>query len=102
MQCVANKTKGDEDTPCPDGYSNRFLFYEKVDLDVACAPCACDVPIGSDCTAEMSAYTDPSCMDANHIFKQHVVPLGAPQCVTIPPNYALQGMTEDWITNQPG
>lgn len=105
MQCLENTTKGDELTPCPDegkesGYKRQFVIYDKIDDKVACTPCQCGAPVGSVCTAAVSAYQDDSC--ATPIFKDYVVPLGSPQCVTIAPNLPLQGVTSEWITNQPG
>jgi len=101
MHCIENDTLGEEDRDCPDDYPAQIVVYEKIDWKLACSPCACDPPEGSDCTANVSIYTDPSCNAASK-FESKTVPLGAPQCVTVPPNYAVAGMTTSWITTNPG
>jgi hypothetical protein len=105
MQCLENTLRGDEVSPCPDegkesGYTRKIIVYDKIDNNVACSACQCGAPVGSDCTASVSAYQDVSC--GTPIFENYVVPSGAPQCVPIAPNLPLQGVTSKWITNQPG
>ena len=99
-QCLANLTKGDELSDCPAGkYTHKYVVYDRIDDNVACTPCKCGTPMGSTCTAAVSAFQDISC--TTPIFKDYVVPLGSPQCATIAPNLPLQGVTANWITNQP-
>jgi hypothetical protein len=105
MQCIYNLNKGDELSPCPDegkenGYSRKIIIYEEIDDKVACTECKCGAPVGSECTAAVSAYQDMSC--ATPIFENYVVFSGNPQCATVGPNLPLQGVTSTWITNQPG
>jgi hypothetical protein len=101
MQCIQNITKGDQSTLCPDSYPYPITGYQNRDHPSSCSPCECDPPVGSECTAEVSAYTDSSCVEASYIF-EYVVPLGPPVCAPIPANMGLQGMTEKWFLNQPG
>lgn len=102
MHCIENATRGSDDGVCPPkSFPNKITVYERVDWKISCGECACDPPVGSDCTANVSAYTDPSCIPGSE-FSSQTVPLGFPQCVTVPPNYAVEGVTAHWITNKPG
>ncbi|MFS8070924.1 MAG: hypothetical protein ACMG6S_31540 [Byssovorax sp.] len=49
------------DRECPAAYSERHVFYYGVEDTRACTPCACGEPVGSTCTAFVSAFTDGSC-----------------------------------------
>jgi hypothetical protein len=105
MQCIENTARGDELTPCPDegkerGYKRKFVIYDEIDNKIACTPCQCGAPVGSVCTASVSAYQDKSCVTP--IFENYVIFSGNPQCVPVGPNLPLQGVTSEWITNQPG
>jgi hypothetical protein len=50
---------GDRD--CPSTYPVRYLFYYGLEDTRGCTPCACSVPVGSNCTALISAYSDSAC-----------------------------------------
>jgi hypothetical protein len=101
-RCVEGRTVGHEDTPCPPGYPHHHVYYENHDTSVECTPCACSPPIGSVCTAAVTAYTNDACTDDGAIFKDFIVSQGPPACVNVQPNTGLKGLTEAWIQNQPG
>ena len=102
MHCIEEILSVDENDSCSTSdYPNKLVLYKQVNAGVSCSPCKCDPPQGNVCTAEVVAYTDPSCDDASHIFK-YMVPLGAPLCAPIPANMGLAAMADNWITNQPG
>jgi hypothetical protein len=107
MQCLQSTTIGvtAELTPCPDegkksGYIHKYVVYMEIDENVACTECKCGAPVGSDCTAAVSAYQDKSC--ATPIFESYVVSSGNPQCVTVGPTLPLQGVKAQWLTDQAG
>jgi hypothetical protein len=103
MHCIRNATKGEEDTSCPERYPHPLTIYEEeLDNDASCTPCQCDPPVGSECTAQVSAFTDSSCVEASAIFKNYLAPLGPPVCAGVPVNAGLRGMIEKWLVNQPG
>lgn len=44
---------------CPGGgFSEQFVYYEKVDDTRACSPCECDTPTGATCDATIKIYSD--------------------------------------------
>jgi hypothetical protein len=101
MQCLVSTTNNELlDCPEKSRYTRKFVVYDKIDDKTACTPCKCGAPVGSDCVAAVSAYQDKSC--ATPIFENFVTFSGNPQCVTVGPNLPLQGVTSEWITNQPG
>jgi hypothetical protein len=102
MHCIQGATEGAKVTSCPERYPLLFTFYHSLDDEASCTPCKCDPAVGSQCTAEVSAFTDSSCVESSHIFEDYIVPLAAPQCATVPSNTALRGMTEKWVINKPG
>src|SRR5262249_16742044 len=63
MQCIQKDVIGDEDPECPpDGpYSYSITLFRELDNEASCAPCQCDFPMGSICTAAVTAYRDMSC-----------------------------------------
>jgi hypothetical protein len=101
MQCVFNDTEGD-DVTCPDPYTLKITLYEHIDEAVVCTPCTCSSPLGSDCTAVISAYQDTICTSSSALFENYLVSQSGPLCATIVPNMALQSASSKWITNQPG
>lgn len=69
---------------CPDAYPLKHVFYDSFDEAPACAPCTCGAPVGSKCTAMVSAYTDSACtspvvsggIDASNFACHDVLPTG--------------------------
>ncbi len=102
MHCIQSASQGAKVTSCPEAYPLLLTLYHYLDNEASCTPCMCDPAVGSQCTAEVSAFTDSSCIESSHIFEDYIVPLGASQCATVPSNMALRGMTEKWVTNKPG
>jgi hypothetical protein len=56
-QCVSR----DGDVTCSGAYTVKHVFYRSFVDNRTCAPCACDAPTGSTCTATMTAYEDGAC-----------------------------------------
>ena len=103
MQCVKNATRGVRDAECPPGYPNKHVYYEKVDYQIACSRCKCSPPLGSVCTAEVTAYKSTACTVASTIVDAFVsLSPGPLLCVTVQANTALKGLTEAWLVNEPG
>jgi hypothetical protein len=101
-RCVQRKQPDVEDTPCPPGYPYHHVYYKEHDSSIECSPCECSPPVGSVCTAAVTAYTNNACTDDGAIFKDFIVSQGPPPCVNVQPNTGLKGLTEAWIINQPG
>jgi hypothetical protein len=101
LQCVQNATRGEKATPCPAGYPHKITVYQDLDTAASCKPCDCEPPVGSVCTAAVTAYTNNACDPASAIFTDNVS-LGPSQCEPVPVNTGLQGMTEKWLVTQPG
>ncbi|MEO5728194.1 MAG: hypothetical protein ABI134_27210 [Byssovorax sp.] len=49
------------DKECPDTYSVKHVFYRGLTDTRACTSCACSAPVGSTCTAFITAFKDGSC-----------------------------------------
>lgn len=101
-RCVEGAATGIENQACPPEYPHRHVYYAEHDPSVECTPCACSPPVGSVCTAAVTAYTNNACTDDGAIFKDLIVSQGPPLCLNIQPNTGLKGLTEAWIINQPG
>ncbi len=56
-QCLTHE--GDRE--CPAAYPTKHLFYHGLDDTRDCTPCACDAPVGSTCSAQLSVYKDSAC-----------------------------------------
>lgn len=101
-RCVRRKQPGVEDTSCPPAYPYHHVYYEDHDSSIECTPCACSPPVGSVCTAAVTAYRNNACTDDGAIFKDLIVSQGPPLCLNVQPNTGLKGLTEAWIINHPG
>src|SRR5262249_52800833 len=88
---------------CPPGYPTRHVFFETVDYNASCTPCQCDAPVGTDCKADVSAFTGPSCNPAELIF-EYVLSIGPPPpvCELIQANVGVMRVAATWAVNQPG
>jgi hypothetical protein len=83
---------------CPEDYSERHLFYHDFDDQRSCTPCACDSPIGSDCSALVSTYSTSSCMT---LIGSLAVSQGS-GCLDNVTGMGLVSISASWITNEPG
>jgi hypothetical protein len=55
--CV--RKTGDE--ACPEGWPERHLVYNDVDVDSSCSPCECSAPTGGSCVVTFNAYATATC-----------------------------------------
>jgi hypothetical protein len=101
--CLQRNAEGNDDVPCPGEYPNKHVYYQGLDYRASCTPCECTSPIGSICTAEVTAYTSDSCTSDSAFVTATVTPApGPPPCYNVQANTALRGLTERWLTNEPG
>ena len=49
------------DQECPGGWSEKHTFYKSIDDTRACSACSCGSPVGSACSAQISAYGTSNC-----------------------------------------
>jgi hypothetical protein len=56
-QCVSR----DGDVTCSGAYTVKHVFYRSFVDNRTCAPCACDAPTGSTCTATINVFEDGAC-----------------------------------------
>ncbi len=56
-QCLLQKGENE----CPSTYPIRHVFYKDFTDTRSCTPCACSAPVGSTCTAFISAFKDSGC-----------------------------------------
>jgi hypothetical protein len=47
---------------CPGAWSEKHVFYKGIDDSRACSECSCGAPVGSKCSAQVSAYDSPGCI----------------------------------------
>jgi len=101
--CIKGGTLGQVNAACPAQYPNRHVYYNGIDWQGACTACECSPPVGSDCKAELVAYSGEACT-SDSMFLDVEVELspGPPPCYPVPPNTGLRGLIETWIVNQPG
>ena len=97
FQCIQYLREGD--AACPPDYPTKHVFYGGLDDTRSCTQCTCSTPVGSDCTAFISIYSDASCA---------VELLGSWQALGFTPCYdnampdGLQSMSAMVVDNQPG
>jgi hypothetical protein len=90
----------DGDRACPEGWSDKHVFFDHVDDSRTCSPCACSAPSGSACAGSISVFKDSDCS----------VPLPltlsldatGPSCHTVPPGSALGSKAAGPLTYTPG
>jgi hypothetical protein len=105
-QCIWYEDDIDEaDLPtCPMAYPEQFVFYDDVDDQRDCTKCTCGPPLGTQCTAAVSAYQDTACGASMFpLFKDLAIGLGdGPQCVATMGGAALGAISASWAVNEPG
>jgi hypothetical protein len=60
-QCIWKEGKHECPTERPEVYTERFVFYEEYEDTRSCSDCACGVPAGSTCTAQIAVYANSTC-----------------------------------------
>ena len=98
FQCIQYLREGDAD--CPDNYPVKHVFYRGFDDTRDCTQCTCSAPVGSDCTATISAYTDASCTTQMASLWQGLDIYGCFD--NLMPGNQLQSMSAMVVDNQPG
>lgn len=78
-QCVVQ----DGDQECPGLYTVKHLFFQGLSDTRSCTPCACGAPVGSTCTAVVTAFKDGSC---SSLAAAGVVDATGPVCLDIAPS----------------
>ncbi len=84
LRCLAR----DGDHKCPAPYTDDHHFFAGVDDTRACSPCGCSAPVGSTCTALVTAYSDGACSAP---IASITVDTTKPACVDILPSGAALG-----------
>ena len=99
FQCIQYLREGDAD--CPDKYPVKHVFYRGFDDTHNCTQCTCSAPMGSDCSAAISWYSDANCTITPFV---PVIPLtlGFAGCVDNLMPGGLQSMSATLTTTQPG
>ena len=99
VQCIQYLREGDAD--CPDEYPVKHVLYEGLTDTRDCTPCSCSAPMGSDCTATISWYSDANCTLTPVV---PVIPLtlGFAGCVDNLMPGGLQSMSAVLTTDQLG
>ncbi len=88
-----------ETDACPDDYPERHLVFQEFDDLRSCTPCACDAPIGSDCSALLSTYGNAGCTD---IIGSNALSIADPVCMNNATSTGLASIAATWLTNAPG
>jgi hypothetical protein len=70
---------------CPKDYPNRNVYYQGDTL--YCSPCACDAPIGSDCTGSIDISVNSACTPP--LLPSIQVNESTATCTDVPPGSAL-------------
>jgi hypothetical protein len=103
LQCLRSTTQGRTDIECPSEYPNGYVYYDKIDFAASCSPCECSPPIGSSCTATVTAYTSDSCTSDSAFLEATVDDSTTPPpCYPVQPNIGLKGVTAAWVIDYPG
>ena len=97
-QCIKYLMPGD--AKCPDTYPVKHVFYGDFSDTRNCSQCTCSTPVGSDCTASISYYSDPNCTMA--LVDGLALALGFEGCLDNLMPWGLGSMSAALTTNQPG
>ncbi|MFS8069317.1 MAG: hypothetical protein ACMG6S_23390 [Byssovorax sp.] len=90
------------DQECPGVWSEKHVFYKGYDDTRACGDCSCSSPVGSTCSAQVSAYSNVACTTTMDQFA--TIPIGATQtqCFDVPPGMGLLSKSANVPTYTPG
>ncbi|MFS8071133.1 MAG: hypothetical protein ACMG6S_32595 [Byssovorax sp.] len=90
----------DGDRTCPEGWPDKHVFFDHVNDDRTCSPCACSTPSGSSCAGSISVFKDSDCSVPLPL----TLPLDAtgPSCSSIPAGSALGSKAAGPVTYTPG
>lgn len=96
FQCIGYLREGDP--ICPETYPVKHVFYSGLTDTRDCTDCTCGAPVGSDCSATLSTYTDADCSTLMTAAWIGLVT----QCHDAMTGSALQSMSAMLVDNQPG
>lgn len=88
----------DGEPSCPQNYPVRHVFYSGFSDTRACTPCTCSPPLGSECDAVLTNYTDAACTTE---LRGGLIELDASLCNDVASG-PLQSMSATMVANQPG
>jgi hypothetical protein len=91
--------KEGEHMQCPTDYPERRVFYGRIDGEVQCAACTCGPPQGSECKADIFAYSDDVC-GVWISFQSPELQMSACNDYALPGD--LRSMDATWLVNSPG
>ena len=97
FQCIQYLREGDAE--CPQTYPVKHVFYEGFNDTRNCSQCTCSAPVGSECTAAITYYSDANC--AMELVEAWLA-LGFGPCLDNAMPSGLQSMSATQATNQPG
>jgi hypothetical protein len=97
-QCIQYLREGDAD--CPGEYPVKHVFYEGLNDTRNCSQCTCSAPVGSDCSAYISLYTDAGC--ATDLMGNVLQTANAAICLDVAAGNQLQSKSATPVDNQPG
>jgi hypothetical protein len=76
------------DQECPVGWTDKHTFYKGIADTRACSACSCGAPVGSTCSAQVSAYGNTGCMPSG-FFASVTMTNIKDGCVDIAPGMGL-------------
>lgn len=82
------------------GESTLIELYVNAEDTRTCSPCGCEPPEGNACSMEVSAYTDPGCV--NEAGSAVVSSTGGAACFDLPDGTALAGKRAELVDVTPG
>ena len=87
---------------CPGGWSEKHVFYKGIDDTRACSACSCGSPVGSTCSAQVSAYSNAVCSTSMDLFSTIPIDATQPQCFNVPPGMGLLSKSATAPAYSPG
>jgi len=91
---------------CPARYPERRVFHARAGSDLACTPCTCGSPEGSDCVAYLEVHDSPTCSTyvSSAMSVDHRIEEGELSCIMAlgSPTMGPEGLRATMTTDSPG
>jgi hypothetical protein len=87
------------DRACPEGWSDKHVFFDHVNDDRTCSPCTCSAPAGSSCAGSISVFKESDCSSPLLMLSLDAT---GPSCVSVPSGSALGSKSAGPVTYTPG
>ncbi len=92
----------DGDRTCPEGWPDKYVFFDHVNDNRACSPCACSAPAGSSCAGSVSFFTDTAGACGMPPLLTYPIDAIGTKCTDLPAGSALGSKAAGPVTYTPG